>query len=152
MAEEKTSAAIKRFKVFLRSHPEVVEYVHENGIKWNDVFDDWVIFGESHDVWEKYGIKETNQDTSDNAKKSSSFSFNKVLKVVDNIDTKQWQERLETISGALTGIQSFIGQFRQNNDQNTQNNPDTQNRTEQSTPSQPTGGPRSQNPFFFRRD
>ncbi|SFG38907.1 spore coat protein YlbD [Sporolactobacillus nakayamae] len=152
MTEEKTSAAIKRFKVFLRSHPEIVEYVHENGIRWNDVFDDWVIFGESHDVWEKYGIKETNQDTTEKSKKSSSFSFNKVLNVVDNIDTKQWQERLETISGALTGIQSFIGQFRQNNDQSTQNNPDTQNRTEQSSPTQPIGGPRNQNPFFFRRD
>lgn len=153
MAEEKTNAAIKRFKTFLRNHPEIVAHVHENNIKWSDVFDDWVIFGESHEIWGKYGLKKTKEDDKrDEEKKSSTFSFSKILKVVDNIDTKQWQERLDTISGALTGIQTFVGQFRQSNSQSGQNETGAQNGAEPTSPSQMSGHSRNQNPFFFRRD
>ncbi|GAY76442.1 YlbD family protein [Sporolactobacillus inulinus] len=147
MAEEKTNAAIRRFKTFLRNHPEIVAYVHKNDIKWRDVFDDWVIFGESHEVWEKYGLKEKSSED-DDEKNRPAFSFHKVLKVVDNIDAKQWQERLETISGAITGIQSFIGQFRQNSDQDPQNSPNNQEQPNQTEPP----SDHAHNPFFFRRD
>ncbi|MCO7126278.1 YlbD family protein [Sporolactobacillus shoreicorticis] len=148
MAEERTNAAIKKFKNFLRSHPEIVEYVHENGIKWRDVFDDWVIFGEKNDVWKKYGMRAEDTEESHEKKKSSTFSLNKMLEVVDTIDTKQWQERLDTISGALTGIRSFIGQFQQNNEQNKQNDGNDPGSAEHPS-SQPSDRSNSQNPFFF---
>ncbi|MFC6385593.1 spore coat protein YlbD [Sporolactobacillus kofuensis] len=153
MGEERTNAAIKRFKVFLRNHPQIVTYVHEHDVKWNDVFDDWVIFGESHEVWEKYGVKNEQDDPSKSeSQKKSSFSINKVLKVVDNIDTKQWQERLDTISGALSGIQTFIGQFRQSDADPGQKSTITPNEaSERSTSSMPEQQ-RNQRPFYFRRD
>jgi len=148
LAEERTNAAIKKFKSFLRSHPEIVEYVHENGIKWSNVFDDWVIFGEKNDVWEKYGMNREETEEAPEKKKSSSFSLNKMLKVVDTIDTKQWQERLDTISGALTGIQSFIGQFQQTNEQEKQNNGSGQDSAGQTSTQSSENSP-GQNPFFF---
>ncbi|MCL1630965.1 YlbD family protein [Sporolactobacillus sp. CPB3-1] len=148
MAVSKTNEAIKRFKNFLRSHPEIVDYVHKNGIKWNDVFDNWVIFGENHEIWKKYGVQSVETEEKNEKKKNVPFSLNKILKAVDTIDTKQWQNRLETISGALNGIQSFIGQFQQTNDSNT---PD-QTRTQEGTDRPPLNGERPQNPFFFRRD
>lgn len=150
MAEEKTNEAIKRFKTFLRDHPEIISHVRNEGKKWSDVFDDWVIFGESHEIWKSYGVKldEKKADT------KPTFSWNKVLKAVDKIDTKQWQERLDTLSGALTGIQTFIGQFRPDGGQNGQPGEGSGSNASGNTSPPPTpdetGG--GQRPFFFRRD
>ncbi len=150
MAEQKTNEAIKRFKLFLRAHPEIVNHVRSKGKKWSDVFDDWVIFGESHGIWKTYGV-----DIEKKKKETKpAFNWNKVLNAVDKIDTKQWQERLDTISGALTGIQTFIGQFTQDGGQSGRAGQDGgQNVSGSTSPSRPSGGTGGeQRPFFFRRD
>ncbi|CAM3184809.1 spore coat protein YlbD [Sporolactobacillus spathodeae] len=124
MPAEKTSDTVKRFKLFVKSHPEIVAYVHQNKLKWNDVFDDWAIFGESPEIWKSYGadVKETAQtkeksETTPAEKPSknsgSTLSWNKILETIDTLDTTQWQERLDTLSSALGGLQTFIGQFKQ---------------------------------------
>ncbi|GGL44936.1 spore coat protein YlbD [Sporolactobacillus putidus] len=150
MAEEKTNEAIKRFKSFLRDHPEIVNHVRSKDKKWSDVFDDWVIFGESHEIWKTYGV-----DIEKKKKETRPvFNWNNVLKAVDKIDTKQWQERLDTLSGALTGIQTFIGQFRQDGGQNGQPGQNSGQNVSGAAPAPPasdrTGD--GQRPFFFRRD
>lgn len=150
MAEEKTNAALRHFKAFLRKNPEIVTYVREHDIKWSNVFDDWVIFGESNDIWKTYGVN-PEKKTEKNA--SPPFSWKKILKTVDNIDTKQWQERLDTLSGALSGIQSLIGQFRQTGGQNgSAEDGNSQNSSDQPTASQMSGHTDEQRPFFFRKD
>ncbi|RYL95435.1 hypothetical protein EWI07_02735 [Sporolactobacillus sp. THM7-4] len=146
VAEVKTNDAIKRFKLFLRKHPEIVENVRKNDKKWRDVFDDWVIFGESHEIWKSYGV-----DLKGKSGQRSPFSWNKIIDAVDKIDTKDWQERLNTISGALTSIQSLIGQF-QGNKQNVSTNSNGQNTSGGTSSQGAPGGSGQQGPFFFRRD
>ncbi|TGB00184.1 hypothetical protein E4665_00460 [Sporolactobacillus shoreae] len=150
MTEEKTNDAVRHFKAFLRKNPEIVAYVREHDLKWGKVFDDWVIFGESNDIWKTYGVTPEKKEEKNN---EPPFSWKKILKTVDNIDAKQWQDRLNTLSGALSGIQSLIGQFRQTGGQNGQNeggreqNPGGNHETQQSP-----GNTGDQPPFFFRRD
>jgi hypothetical protein len=153
MAEEKTNDALNRFKKFLRANPEIVTYVREHQLSWSNLFDEWVIFGEDDPVWEKYGVKvaEKEKETS-----GSPISWKKIMDKVDHIDTGRWQERLNTVSGALTGIRSLISQFGQNGtgqnnggqQQNQGSGPSDSaqsHQEQQRTPDQPDG----QRPFYF---
>lgn len=161
MTEDKTNDAIKRFKSFLKQHPEIVKSVKEKGKSWNEVFDDWVLFGEKHEVWETYGV----QIEKSSKPSSGSLSLNKMLSYIDKIDTKNWQERLENLNGALASIQSLIGQFQpgqkgENEGQaGAAGQPAADERQNSGqTPGRPsffapTGNPtHRQGPPFFRRD
>lgn len=156
MVEEKTNDAIRRFKAFLRKHPEIVAHVQENGLKWQNVFDEWVIFGESHEIWASYGVK-TEKGADGGSKSGGGLSLGKFLDALDRMDAQQWQDRLNTLSGALTGIQQLIGQFRQEEgepggagrqNQDAERADGTGRMTEAAGPG-PAG---SGGPFFFRRE
>ncbi|MFT8317237.1 MAG: spore coat protein YlbD [Sporolactobacillus sp.] len=169
MSEEKTNDAVQKFKIFLKNHPEIITHVRKNKIKWNDVFDDWVIFGESHEIWKSYGVdvkRAAAEKEKAPEKKVSSVSWDKILGTIDKLDTSQWQERLDTISGALNGIQSFIGQFKQNSADTPPAEP--QQASQQGAARQPSAArdrrrrpqasqmpgsrPMNRRPFFFRKD
>ncbi len=109
MARGQTEEATKRFKRFLRKHPEIITHVRTHKISWKNVYEDWLIFGESGDVWEKYGVV----IKKDEKPVRRSFSWDQIVSAVDHVDTKQWQERLDTLSGALDGLRTLIGEFRQ---------------------------------------
>lgn len=143
LAEEKTNDALRRFKAFLRKNPQIVAYTRKHNKKWSDVFDDWVIFGESHDIWKSYGV--ATAKTQEEEKPRSALSWNKIIQTVDKIDTQQWQKRLNNISGALSGIQTLIGQFRQNRSANGPETDGNDGRNRAETPGE-------HQPFFFRRD
>ncbi|WP_018962067.1 spore coat protein YlbD [Sporolactobacillus vineae] len=154
MAEEKTNDALNRFKKFLRRNPEIVDYVREHHLSWSHLFDEWVIFGEDDPVWEKYGAKVAKKEEKDAP--ASSLSWKKIVDKVDHIDTGRWQERLNTVNGALTGIRSLISQFSQNGSgQNggapQQNNGGGQNDAAQApgTGTGPGNSPDTQRPYYF---
>ncbi|RYM07281.1 hypothetical protein EWH99_01025 [Sporolactobacillus sp. THM7-7] len=149
LVEEKTNDAVRRFKIFLRKHPEIVENVRTNQKKWRDVYDDWVIFGESHDIWKSYGIKREEKGESGNA---SPISWNKILNAVDKIDAEQWQKRLDNISGAISGIQQLIGQFQKESRPNGSANQNKESRERIPVSAENHGAPGRQGPFFFRKD
>lgn len=153
MTEEKTNDAVNRFKKFLRGNPEIVSYVREHQLSWSNLFDEWVIFGEEDPVWEKYGVKVAEKEKE---KPESPISWKKIMDKVDHIDTGRWQERLNTVSGALTGIRSLISQFgqsgtEQNSGEQPQNSGSGHNDSAQTQREQPRtpDRPESQRPFYF---
>ncbi|MFD2616989.1 spore coat protein YlbD [Terrilactibacillus laevilacticus] len=145
MSEQRTNDAIHAFKTFLRKHPEMVKKIKEQGKSWNDIFDEWVLFGEDSEIWDEYGIKrkEVKKDTGTH----KNFSFDKVISFINHIDTKNWENRLETLNGALTSIQGIIGQFQPQQKNNNQQNGTSANENRQTMTEI-----RPQNPFHFRRD
>ncbi|MFT8390767.1 MAG: spore coat protein YlbD [Sporolactobacillus sp.] len=134
MVAEKTNESVRKFKVFIKTHPEIISHVRKNGLKWNDVFDDWALFGDSSELWANYGVNAEKKPSSDQTddrqigaqgdkKSDSAFSWTKILETLDTLDTKQWQERLDTLSSALGGLQTFIGQFKQKEESKTEGTP-----------------------------
>lgn len=148
MAEEKTNDALNRFKKFLRSNPEIINHVREHQLSWSHVFDEWVIFGEEDPVWEKYGAKIAKKE--EKTAEVNSLSWKKIMEKVDQVDTARWQERLNTVSGALTGIRSLISQFGP--DSTAQNSGETQQNDQAQAPQtrpDTQSSPDSQRPFYF---
>ncbi|MGV3487826.1 MAG: spore coat protein YlbD [Tuberibacillus sp.] len=100
---QKTEEAVKAFKSFVRSHPEIIKGVKEQGKTWKDVFDEYVLFGENHEIWEAYGIKKEVKK-----KPRGANEFMRILDFIGNLDAKTVQDRLEQLNGALTNIQELI--------------------------------------------
>ncbi|WP_051263369.1 spore coat protein YlbD [Tuberibacillus calidus] len=99
----KTNEAVNNFKAFLRSHPEIIQAVKEQGKSWKDVFDEYVLFGEDHEIWESYGVKKHIMK-----KPPGAAEIMRILDFIGNLDAKAVQEHLEQINGALTNIQELI--------------------------------------------
>jgi len=100
---QKTEEAVKAFKAFVRSHPEIIKGVKEQEKSWKDVFDEFVLFGEDHEIWEAYGLKKQVKK-----KPKGANDFMRILDFIGNLDAKTMQDRLEQINGALTNIQELI--------------------------------------------
>ncbi|MFC7392432.1 spore coat protein YlbD [Scopulibacillus cellulosilyticus] len=101
----KTADSVKAFKQFVQKHPELAKGVKEQGKTWNDIFDEWVLYGEDNEVWETYGVKMEKQ-------KPQPDPLKKILSFINGIDAKNLEERLGQLNGALTSIQELIGQFQ----------------------------------------
>ncbi|MBM7644237.1 hypothetical protein JOD45_000430 [Scopulibacillus daqui] len=102
----KTADSVKAFKEFVRKHPELAKGIKEQGKTWNDIFDEWVLYGEDNEVWETYGVKMEKQ-------KPKPDPLKKIISFINGIDAKNLEERLGQLNGALTSIQELIGQFQQ---------------------------------------
>ena len=98
-----TEDAIRAFKAFVRKHPELIKGVKEQGKTWKDVFDEWVLFGEDHKIWEAYGL-----ETAPKKKPPLANEFMRLFDMIGNLDAESIQKRLGEINGALDAIQSLL--------------------------------------------
>ncbi len=48
------------FKTFISNHPELVEYVKNKEMTWQDFYEIYDIYGESSDTWTKYFDRKEN--------------------------------------------------------------------------------------------
>ncbi|GGH74398.1 hypothetical protein JOD43_000267 [Pullulanibacillus pueri] len=138
----KKSESIEEFKVFVKKHPELVKGIKKEGKSWKDIFDEWLLFGEDHEIWEQYGIKRDEPKK----KPKGAAELMRVFDFIGNLDAKEMQERLDQVNGVLTNIQDLIVQFQ----------PESSPSPQQNYPLNqwPTGngGSPQQAPPYFRRD
>ncbi|MFC4617228.1 spore coat protein YlbD [Camelliibacillus cellulosilyticus] len=133
-----TEATLKAFKAFVRKHPELIKGVKEQGKSWKDIFDEWVLFGEDHEIWESYGI-----ETGPKKKSPIASEMMRFLDFLSNLDAENVQQKLAQFNGALTDIQNLIAQF-----QPQQNEPPMN----ANVPQNNYYGPFPETPVNFRRD
>lgn len=155
-----TQDSVEAFKTFVRKHPELAKGVKKEGKTWKEVFEEWVLFGEGHEIWNNYGIQRE-------GKTSQGEGLSKIWGYIKNADFDQLGEQLNQLNGALTNISELFTLFRPEdaNSQSTQpfnaNNQGQQQNTGSFSPSpfqqpqvppQQPGAFQNQQPFQFRRD
>ena len=89
------------FKQFVQSHPELADYVLENNISWQKIYETYDMYGENNEIWNKYTPK----------KKSINDIFTK-------LDTNTIQEHIKNAQKAL----SIIGELTNKSSENLENN------------------------------
>lgn len=89
------------FKQFVRSRPELADYVIENNVSWQKLYETYDMYGESSDVWNKYIPKS----------KSISDIFTK-------LDTNTLQEHIKNAQKAL----AIISELTTKSNDNLENN------------------------------
>ncbi len=87
------------FKVFARSHPELISSVMSGDMSWQKLYELYDIYGDDNEVWDKYISNTTSKET----------SFKDIFNNLKNIDMNSFQKGIENIQktiGLLQGLGS----------------------------------------------
>ena len=90
------------FKNFVRQNPELADYVIENKVTWQNLYEIYDLYGESNEVWDKYRNKKTT----------------KVTDIFTRINPDTLQEHIKTAQKAL----AIIGELTTKGVDNIENN------------------------------
>ena len=91
------------FKTFVRSKPQLVKYVKEKNISWQNIYEIYELYGENNNVWEEY-TKEKNIQN----------SFDDIIKTIKTLDLEKIQSGIESIQSTISMIRN-LGNNNQNN-------------------------------------
>lgn len=130
--------SVDNFKQFVQKNPKIVQEVRQGRKNWQELYEDWVIFGEDHETWreinEQPSVAKSNTETVKTENKTD--FMNQVLGYFKKLDMDQVQTQMNNLSSALTSVQGVISQFTSGNKGNT---------------SSPASSERP-HPFSFRKD
>lgn len=165
MAQSKQET-VEQFKKFVRKHPELAKGIKKEGKSWKEIFEEWSIFGEDHEIWDNYGIKRgSNSKTTGNGN-GKGLQLSKILSYLQNADYETISEQLNQLNGTLTNVSEIFSIFAPEKSSN-QNSQPYNNRQSPQQPQQqqmpfpgfnqapypPQQQPQQpQQPFQFRRD
>lgn len=97
----------EEFKLFVKSHPELIRYVKDGEMTWQKFYETYSLYGKENDVWNKYFS--SNEEIKENTnEKKDSVSLTDVIDMVKNVDLNSVQKNITNISKALGIVQSLI--------------------------------------------
>ncbi|CAN2252525.1 sporulation-related protein (coat) [Bacillus subtilis] len=132
MANQHGNHSINDFKQFVKKHPKLIKEVRKEQRSWQDVYENWVLFGESDPIWDPYReLEEAAEDVSETPQKNDFVS--KMVTAVKKMDVNQMNEQINKMSQSISSLQSLLHTFSGNGQKQ----------------SQPGSG---QHPFSFRKD
>ncbi len=86
------------FKVFAKSHPELVRSVHSGDTSWQQLYEIYDIYGDDDRAWNNY-LKKDN----------GSSNITHITDIVKNIDMDSVQKHINTAQKALGLVQELTG-------------------------------------------
>lgn len=110
------------FKRFVRSHPELVNYVNKGTMSWQKFYEMYDIYGESNSIWKEY--QPTNQAINNTSTSSTTSKNNTVgdtslkdlFNMVKKIDLDSVRKGAEGLQKAIALVQDFsLGSKQTNN-------------------------------------
>lgn len=112
MAKKQLHPSVKKFKEYVRAHPELIKQVRSGTNTWQELYEEWYLFGED-DSKGNGNVDDGNQSTEDSKKESSKKDWmSTVLGAVRNMDPNQLQHHIVSISSALGAIQGVISSLQ----------------------------------------
>ncbi|SDY77043.1 Putative coat protein [Evansella caseinilytica] len=121
---------VRKFKVFVKKNPHVLRDVKSGEKTLQDLFEEWLLFGEEDDIWETYRSKENSvsderekeaepePEAEEKQDKSSDTKEGKATKdliaMLKKMNFNDLQNHLTQFSGVLGSIQELLAQFRPN--------------------------------------
>ncbi|WP_257350583.1 YlbD family protein [Pseudalkalibacillus decolorationis] len=118
--QAKQNKRVEEFKMFVRSHPGLIDHVKSGNQTWQDVFTEWNLLGEEHEQWNSYKERErkigiSSKSSTQQKKKSNNvtdLSVGEVLSMIKNMDINEVREYVSQFSTAISGIQELLQQFQ----------------------------------------
>ncbi|MEC1363769.1 YlbD family protein [Bacillus subtilis] len=132
MANQHANHSINDFKQFVKKHPKLIKEVRKEQRSWQDVYENWVLFGESDPIWDPYReLEEASEAVPETPQKNDFVS--KMVTAVKKMDVNQMNEQINKMSQSISSLQSLLNTFSGSGQKH----------------SQPGSG---QHPFSFRKD
>lgn len=132
MANQHANHSINDFKQFVKKHPKLIKEVRKEQRSWQDVYENWVLFGESDAIWDPYREPEEAAEAVPETPQKNDF-VTKMVTAVKKMDVNQMNEQINKMSQSISSLQSLLNTFSGNSQKQ----------------SQPGSG---QHPFSFRKD
>ncbi|MCY9374929.1 MULTISPECIES: YlbD family protein [Bacillus] len=132
MANQHANHSINDFKQFVKKHPKLIKEVRKEQRSWQDVYENWVLFGESDPIWDPYREPVEAAKAVPETEQKNDF-VSKMVTAVKKMDVNQMNEQIDKMSQSISSLQNLLHTFSSSDQKQ----------------SQPGSG---QHPFSFRKD
>lgn len=102
------ASRMNEFREFVKKYPLLKEEVHSGQKTWQNIYEDWVLYGEDNH-WNQYIEKETKKEVQS---KDTNISFEGVKKVFDyakNINPDNLNKTLNNVQKVIQIAQTVSG-------------------------------------------
>lgn len=90
--------SLDNFKLFVREHPSLVNYVRNNEMTWQGFYEMFDLYGPTNHVWDKYlGITSTTNGT-----------FKDIFNMFRNMDMNELQRGIGSLQKGIGYVQDFL--------------------------------------------
>ena len=115
------SAKMEEFRAFVSKHPLLKEEVRSNRFTWQNVYEEWVLYGEEDESWKKYEKKEAveapvnnpiieeNNSTPQENSTVNLDSIKSIMNYVQKINPDSLNKTLNTVQKVIQIAQTFSG-------------------------------------------
>lgn len=84
----------EKFIMFVKANPDLIDYVKNNNISWQSLYEVYSLYGEDKEVWDKY-------------KKSDTKSLEELIKMIKGINLESIKNVVESLQKAISILQGF---------------------------------------------
>lgn len=115
---------VGEFKEFVRRHPKLVEEVRNKKRSWQEIYEEWDLFGDDHEIWEPYlpDVKKR-PSTANGANPAAGQQAPGLLSMLGKIDLDDVQKYAAQLNDTLAYVQQLLEKFQKDDDQSSQNPP-----------------------------
>ena len=118
------SSKMENFRQFVSKHPLLREEVRNNKFTWQNVYEEWVLYGEEDESWKKYEKQEqintntfdtsqeepqTNNDQTQSNSTVNLDSIKSIMNYVQKINPDSLNKTLNTVQKVIQIAQTFSG-------------------------------------------
>ena len=79
----------EKFKTFVKNNPSLIDYVKNNHVSWQSLYEVYSLYGEDDKVWDKYTKNNTN-------------GIEELIKLFKNVN-------LDNLKNIIDGLQKAVG-------------------------------------------
>lgn len=98
------------FKDFVKRHPRLRDEVRNNGRTWQNIYEEWVLYGEEDPMWDAYRVVENDSISLDgNLGDNNMDNIKSIVSYIQKLDPDKLQKTLNTIQKAVQIAQSITG-------------------------------------------
>lgn len=111
----------ENFKMFVRSHPELVHYVTNNQMSWQKFYELYDMYGENNSIWQSYfsssRVNPTPEQQSPKTTASTvgDTSLKDLFNLVKQMDLETVRKGVDGLSKAVALVQDLTTNKKQNN-------------------------------------
>lgn len=120
------SSRINEFKQFVKNHPKLIEDVRHSKRTWKETYEDWIVLGEDHEMWNDYRTNKKSKTTVNSPKgsagKQKEDPMKHIISLLKNVDMNEVNQYVSQFNGALSNVQELLQQFQKYKPQQPQQN------------------------------
>lgn len=92
--------SLENFKKFVRTKPNLVDYVRKGEMSWQDFYNIYDLYGEQNSIWDKYSKSVGNA--------GSTVTLKDMFGMIKNIDMTEVQKSISSIQKGIGYLEDIV--------------------------------------------